>query len=390
MTKRDKRNRRKPTPPKELAATESTSRPSTAGGGKGPRAWLPWLAPLFLLTAAGVGIWWFVLRDPLESRVEALVSEARTAFDLFEYSRAEELLLQARDMVPPGAQTSGVNVGVHHNLGMLYMRQERWEDARNAFLRAASFCGPSAYEVRGEELYQAAQIDMHMHQFESAEQALELAIEADPTRNVLHLALIDAQLAHQRNPAGAESTATRFLRLSGRTPENLRDAARLFYRRNAMLPARQLAMEAAQAVDTMITAHVIVAKAYWRSGLAAEGLQYLEGPLQRHPEELPLWTAHASLLIGAARYDDALRSIDRALNIDPDNYDAHRVRMMALYNAKRYEETLQEAMVCRRLTQESREIHFLESLMARVNNEMQGQADPPSSATEGGQRRPDS
>jgi tetratricopeptide (TPR) repeat protein len=350
---------------------------------------LPWLAPLFLLIAAGVGIWWFVLRDPLESRVEALVAEARTAFDLYEYNRAEELLLQARDMVPPGAQTSGVNVGVHHNLGMLYLQQERWEDARNAFLRAASFCGPAAYEVRGEELYQAAQIDMHLHRFESAEQALEQAIEAHPTRNVLHLALIDAQLAHSKDPAPAESTATRFLRLTGRTPENLRDAARLFYRRKAYPIARDLAMEATQEADSMITAHVIVAKSFWRSGLAEEGLEYLRGPLERHPDELPLWTAHASLLIGAARFDDALRSIDRALSIEPDNYDAHRVRMMALYNAKRYEEAMREAMVCRKLNTDSREVHFLESLMARINTLMQAQDDTPSSAAEGGERSSD-
>jgi Flp pilus assembly protein TadD len=135
---------------------------------------------------------------------------------------------------------------------------------------------------------------------------------------------------------------------------------------------------------------VIVAKAYWRSGRSSDGLDYLAGPLQRHPDALPLWTAHASLLIGAGRYDDALRSVDRALAIDPNDYDAHRVRMMAFYNAKRYEEALQEAMVCRKLTRESREIHFLESLMARVRSEMQGRADPPSSATEGGQRRPGS
>jgi len=183
---------------------------------------------------------------------------------------------------------------------------------------------------------------------------------------------------------------SRYLRLPGRTPANLRDAARLFYRPKAMPVAIDLAKEAAQEADTMITAHVIVAKAYWRSGRAAEGLQYLEGPLKRYPDALPLWTAHASLLIGAGRFDDALRSIDRALAIEPDNYDAHRVRMMAFYNAKRYDETLKEALVCRKLTQEAQEIHFLESLMARVHNQMQAESDPPSSGVEGGARRPDS
>jgi tetratricopeptide (TPR) repeat protein len=345
---------------------------------------------LLLLVAAAVGIWWFVLRDTLENRVETLVAEARAAFDLYEYNRAEELLLQARDMIPPGAQSSGVNVGVHHNLGMLYLRQERWDEARNAFLKAASFCGPGAYQVRAEELYQAAQVDMHLHRFDAAQQALELAIESDPQRRVLHLALMDAQLAHQGEVAAAESTVTRFLRLTGNTPENLRDAAQLFYRRKAMPTARALAVRAAQESDTMITAHVIVAKSLWRTGRSEEGLEYLAGPLQRYPDALPLWTAHASLLIGAGRFDDALRSVDRALALEPENYDAHRVRMMALYNAKRYEETLEQAMVCRKLTREAQEIHFLESLMARVRSQMQAQTDPPSSAGEGGERRPDS
>ena len=46
-------------------------------------------------------------------------------------------------------------------------------------------------------------------------------------------------------------------------------------------------------------------------------------------------------------------------------------------------------LVCRKLNTDPREVHFLESLMARINSLMQAQDDPPSSATEGGERSPD-
>ena len=348
------------------------------------RALLPWLVPLLLLAGVGGGIWWFVLRDTPAKRVERIMTEARAAYDLFEYTRTEQLLLQARDMIPAGAKGSDLNVGVHHNLGMLYRKQERWDEARDAFLHAASLCGPDANEVRAEELFQVAQIAIHLNHPVPAGQALEAAIEAHPTRNTLHLSIIDLQLGYLKQPALADSSLRRFVRLCGRTPENLRDVASIYFRRKFYADSLLLSKSAATAVDTMITAHVIVAKSLWRMGRAQEGLEYLEGPMTRYPQAVPLWTVHASLLVGAGRADEAVQSADRAIEIAPNDYDAHRVRMMALFNANRLDDALAQAMTCRKMTGNTNEAHFLESMMARIRSRQQGKDDRPSTATDGG------
>lgn len=365
--------------------SDATVGPETTSlGPERRRALLPWLVPLLLLVGVGIGNWWFVLRDTPAKRVERTLSEARAAYDLFEYSRAEQLLLQARDMIPEGAKGSDLSVGVHHNLGMLYRQQERWDEARDAFLRAANLCGPDANEVRAEELFQVAQIAIHLDHPVPAGQALEAAIEAHPTRNTLHLSLIDLQLGYLKQPALADSSLQRFVRLCGRTPENLRDAASIYFRRKFLSDSLLLAKSAATAADTMISAHVLVAKSLWRSGRAQEGLEYLEGPLARYPQAVPLWTAQASLLVGAGRADEAVQSADHAIELAPDSYDAQRVRMMALYNANRFEEALAQAMACRKMTTNSNEAQFLESMMARIRHRQQGKNDLPSAATEGG------
>ena len=367
----------------------SSVTPETETPGPGTlrrRAVLPWLVPLLLLVGVGAGIWWFVLRDTAVKRVQRLMGEARTAYDLFEYTRAEQLLLQARDMIPEGAKGSDLNVGLNHNLGMLYRQQERWDEAHDAFMRAATLCGPNANEVRAEELFQVAEIAIHVNRPVPAGQALEAAITAHPTRRVLHLSLLDLQLGYLKQPAQADSTLRRFMRLCGRTPENLRDAAGIYYRRKFLPDSILLAKAAAAAEDTMITAHVIVAKSLWRSGRAQEGLEYIEGPMSRYPKDVSLWSAHASLLIGAGRAAEAVQSADRAIELGPENYDAHRVRMMALYNANRFDDALAQAMTCRKMTKDPREAQFLESMMARIRSRQQGKSDVPGNAAEGGAR----
>ena len=367
---------------RDTGATDSAP-PATGPPAAGSRPLLAWLLPLFLLLAVGVGVWWFVLRDTTSKQVERLVGEARAAFELFEYTRAEQLLLQARDMIPPGAKGSDMNVGVHHNLGILYRRQERWDDARKALVQAAALCGPEANEVRAEELFQVAQIDLHTGKAPAAAPVLEAAITAHPTRNDLHLALIDLHLGYLKQPAVADSCLQRFLRLCGKKPENFRDAARIYFQRRFLNDSLLLARGAAQAADTMVTAHVIVGKSLWRMGRSEEGLEYVSGPLARYPESVPLWTVRASLLIGSKRFDEAVQSVDRGLTLNPNDYDANVVRMMALYNAKRWQEALDQVDVCLRLTKNANEGHFLQSMRARIDRGRQGLLDPPSSAREG-------
>ena len=200
------------------------------------------------------------------------------------------------------------------------------------------------------------------------------------------MSLIDLQLGYLKRPAAADTCLQNFLRLCGRAPENLRDASLVYFRRKFMPDALILAKAAVAQQDTMITAHVLVAKSYWRSGRSMEGLEYLEGPLSRYPQSVSLWATQASLLVGAGRFDEAVKAADHALALAPDDYESHRARMMALYNGNRFQEALDQAMTCRKMATSQNEIHFLESMMARIRAGQEGKDDPPTSATEGGAR----
>jgi tetratricopeptide (TPR) repeat protein len=340
------------------------------GGPTGPsvRALLAWLGPLLLLASVAAGVWFFVFRESASDRVDRLVGEAREAMELYEHGRAELLLLEAIDTIPESAQ-------LHHNLGALYVRMERWDDARLAFERAASLVGsdPDANEVLAEEYLQLASMNIRLSRYDEAELALENAIAARPTHRILHTRLIDLQLGYLRKPEQADSSTSRFLRLCGSTPENLRDAAWIHYRRNSFELAIDLAAAAAQEVDSMIAAHVIIAKSYWKAQLLDDGLAYVAGPLQRYPDEPALWVAKGSLEIGKGRYDEALESLDRAIEIEPSHYEAHQARMMAFFNADRLQESMEQARICHEMTENESERRFLQSHIRRIQERMQEQ-----------------
>ena len=274
------------------------------------RKTLSWLGPLALLVVVVAGVWYFVFRESPLQRVDRIMTQAHTAMGLYEFKKAEQLVLEAIEILPRSPV-------LRHDLAVVYLKQERLDDARSAFARAALLHGPEANEPRAIEYFQVADIDVKQGRHADAERALEMAIAAHPTNRILHTRLIDLQLGFLENPARADSSTRRFLRLCGPTPENLFDAARVHFRRKSVLGAAQLARQAALRADTLVAAHALVGRAFWRAGLPDSGLAYLEGPLQRYPDDVELWVVRGSLLIGAARYDEALQSLSRALDLEP-------------------------------------------------------------------------
>ncbi len=331
---------------------------------------LSWLGPLALLGVVVAGVWFFVFRESSLQRVDRIMTEAREAMGLYEFKKAEQLVLDAIDILPHSPV-------LQHDLAVVYLRQERLDDAKAAFVRAASLHGPDANEPRAIEYFQIADIDVKQGRYEDAERALEMAIAAHPTRRILHTRLIDLQLGFLEKPARADSSTRRFLRLCKPTTQNFFDAARVHYGRKNMLMAAALAKQAAAQADTLIQAHALTGRALWRAGRPDSGLAYLEGPLDRYPHEAELWVVQGSLYIGAERYDDAMRSLQRALEIDPDNYEAQRARMMGLFMAERYDESLAAAEVCARLTDNEDEQRFLRMHVNRVREILAGKAPRP-------------
>lgn len=338
---------------------------------------LGWLGPLVLLAVVVGGVWYFVFRESRSERVGRLMTEAGRARELYEYKKAEQLILEAIEISPDAPL-------LYNALAVIYVTQERLDDARGAFARAAFLCGPQANEVRADMYGKVADLDVKLGRYADAEGALEMAIGSHPTRRDLHTRLIDVQVGFLENQARADSSTRRFLRLCSPTPENLYDAARLYFARDAWLGAAELAKQAALRADTLIVAHTLVGNAYWRAGWPDTGLAYIEGPLERHPDAAELWVMRASLEIGAKRPEAALESLQRALELDPNSYTAHRARMMALYNAERYEESLAESDVCYALTESDDEKRFLRMHANRVREILEGRPPGRGYPAEGG------
>jgi tetratricopeptide (TPR) repeat protein len=323
-----------------------------------------WILPIVVLAAVLVGVWYFVFRATPEERADRLMKEARLAMQTQDYVTAEDRLQSALRLTPG----NGVLL---HNLGILYLQQNRLADARNAFERAAESHGPQASQLRAEELFQLATISYLEKNWAQAADELERAIAADPTREQLHGRLLDLQLGRLEDRVAADSTAARFLRLCGRTPRNLYDIGLLYYQNGVYDVAADRARAAVAMQDSLVEAHALLARALWKSDRIQEGLKSLQGPMQRYPKAPELWIAQ-SLLLGEGRSrDDALAAADRAVALAPNDFEAHQARQKALALLGRYQEASQEIDVARRLTQDPGQLRMLQTqqgLLKRMMN----------------------
>src|SRR5262245_23782053 len=147
-----------------------------------------WAAPILGLAVVAVGVWLFAFRESPEDRVSRLMNQAKEAADLYEYARAEQLIQEAVQRLPNSPL-------LHHNLATVFVRDEKWDAAREEFARAAALYGPEANEVRAEELFQIAQIDVQQGHLENAVGALEEAILSQPQRAPFHTQLLDLHVS---------------------------------------------------------------------------------------------------------------------------------------------------------------------------------------------------
>jgi len=309
------------------------------------------------------GVWYFVFREGKEERVSRLVREGRTAMDLQDFVTAESRLQEALRLTPG----NGVLL---HNLGVVYLKLNRPEDARTTFERAAAAYGPEANELRAEELFQEATISYGEKQWARAASELERAIAAHPTRVQLHTRLLDLQLGPLQKPAAAESTTTRFLRLCGPTPENLGNAAYVHYQNKSYAEAENLSRQAIALQDSFIQGHAILARSLWKSGRPRDGLQALETPIARWPDAPALWVSRSLLLADIGERIEALNAADRAVALAPGDFESHQARQKALALLGRYDEALREIDVARQLTQDPSEQRMLQTQQSIVRHMM--------------------
>jgi tetratricopeptide (TPR) repeat protein len=310
------------------------------------------LQPLVIVVAVAAGVWWYVARESAVERGTRLIAEARRAMEAGDLSTAETKLQAAlRD-----APRNGVLL---HNLGVLYVRQNRLPEARAVFERAAAAHGPEASKVRAEELFQLATLSYREKQWSRAAAELQQAIAADPTRAQLHARLLDLQLGPLQDPAAAESTTARFLRLCGRTGAALGDAAYVHLTNKSYVQAESLGRAAVARADSNIQAHAVVAHALLKTGRVAAGLDYLKGPLARYPKAADLWVSQALLLLEGRGAEAGLAAAERAVALAPQDFEAHQTRQKALAALGRYQDALREIEVSRSLTDDPGRLRML-------------------------------
>lgn len=313
---------------------------------------MPWLVPVLVVAVVAVGVWWFVFHESKDEKGNRLIAAASAAMKAGNLTSAEADLSKALALQP----NNGVLL---HNLGVLYLRQKRLPEARAAFQRAAAADGPQANQVHAEELLQLAQISYAEKNWPRAASELEQAIAVDSQRSMLHTRLLDLQLGRMNDHVAADSTASRFLRVCGRTARNYEDLAFVYYQNNEYASSSQLAQRAAALEDTAYSAYSLAARAMWRLDHVAQGLEYIDAALRRHPSAVPLLVTKGLLLIEGNHRDAALAVSDQALRLAPRDYSVHQLRQKVFASFGQLDKALEEVDIARELTQDPDEQRIL-------------------------------
>jgi len=170
--------------------------------------------PLILLAVAGLAVWYFVIREPPQQKVDKLLEEALSSINTFEFNKAQGLLKQAIAIEPENAL-------LRHRLAMIHLKQNELAQARQAFEDAAALYEGKDNVLQSDEYFELAQLDFREKRYSEAEQHLMQAIRAYPTLPLFHTRLIDMQLSVLKKPAAADTSTKRFILVCGRTTENL-------------------------------------------------------------------------------------------------------------------------------------------------------------------------
>jgi tetratricopeptide (TPR) repeat protein len=83
----------------------------------------------------------------------------------------------------------------------------------------------------------------------------------------------------------------------------------------------------------------------WRDRAAAfcylGALQAYDKALELNPDDYNAWSGKGMTLDALDRYEEALQAYDKALELNPDDYNAWCGKAMTLFNLRYYEEALQ-------------------------------------------------
>jgi tetratricopeptide (TPR) repeat protein len=160
------------------------------------------------------------------------------------------------------------------------IRQERAEEAR-AILRDACLAFPASVPLQARRGRQA----MLAQDYAEAVDALQIAADLAPEREVLHTSLLSALWQTQRYAVGSKmaARAVQFMPQSAGIRLHL---ANFLFAENRSREAAAVAREAIELDPTSTRAHWVLVDALWRQDRYNESFRMLQAALERFPTEV--------------------------------------------------------------------------------------------------------
>jgi tetratricopeptide (TPR) repeat protein len=160
------------------------------------------------------------------------------------------------------------------------IRQERLEEARET-LREACLAAPASLPLQARRGRQA----MQAKDFAEAVEALQIAADLAPEREVLHNSLLSALWQTQRYAVGSK-LAARAVELMPQSAGIRLHLASFLFAENRAREAAAVAREAIELDPTSTRAHWVLVDALWRQDRYNESFRMLQAALERFPTEV--------------------------------------------------------------------------------------------------------
>jgi len=264
-------------------------------------------------------------------------------------------------------------------LGLLYEEQGRLDDARKTLDQAAQlppnsvsllldlaqvaddqkdYTGALGYLAHAREIEpQNASIHffwgmvcVQMNLAEEAYQALKKAVSLDPNNAYYNYAM--GAVAMQREMAGeAVPYFQKYCQLKPHDPRGRLGLGAAYFASHDMENAEKVILTVANDPETAVGAHYYLGRIANQEGNYPEAVAQLEMALKSHPNYADAYAEMGLVLLKQKDYAGARNDLQKALEIDPDNYTAN-LNLMILYQrtkdpkadeqAKRFEQVRQQ------------------------------------------------
>jgi tetratricopeptide (TPR) repeat protein len=262
---------------------------------------------------------------------------------LLDTGRAEDALATYEE----GLRDDPRSVRLWHAKGLAFARQRRFEEAVRCYDRAleSDTRHAASWSDRGRALGA-------MDRPEESVRSLEKAIGLDPKAPVRWFNKALAEDALGRRADAARSYAAFLERVASPAGPDQQKAieharGRLVILASAGPPAAPLGAEATRALPASEPGPAPVGNLVSRgvealqAGQAKEALRLFDQAALGEPENALLWTSRATALNALERFDEAVASATRALELNPRRADAWHSKAAALYRLKRYPEAIE-------------------------------------------------